>query len=119
MKTYWTYEVFSVEGVKRRSLVIAPCDDLAAALAGAFKDVTYYIGVCGYKVALHFHELCATCQGTGLKRRRTKRAMHTTKCLVCKGNPIIREITETRWIPNEGVALVDRSTPESEEWGSE
>jgi hypothetical protein len=46
-KTYWTYEVVSIEGEKRRPLVIAPCDELAAALAGAFKDATYYIGVRG------------------------------------------------------------------------
>ena len=74
MKTYWTYEVFSVEGAKRRSLVIAPCDDLAAALAGAFKDATYYIGVCGYKVALHFHELCRHLPG-----HRTQAAADETR----------------------------------------
>ena len=38
METYWTYEVMSIEGEKKRSLVIAPCDSLAQAMAGAFKD---------------------------------------------------------------------------------
>ena len=64
-ESYWTYEVLSIEGEKKRSLVISPCDTLAQAMAGAFKDATYYIGVCGYKVALSFHE-CA--------RRATVRA---------------------------------------------
>lgn len=106
-KTYWTYEVVSIEGEKKRSLVIAPCDDLAAALAGAFKDTTYYIGVCGYKVALHFHELCATCQGTGTRLRRSRKTGQCQPCRECKGKPIRREIAETPWAPSEAVVLTE------------
>jgi len=68
MNSYWTYEVLSIEGDKKRSLVIAPSETLAQALAGAFKDATYYIGVCGYRVAVVFHEMCKVCGGSGAER---------------------------------------------------
>ena len=100
METYWTYEVVSIEGEKKRSLVIAPCDTLAQATAGAFKDATYYIGVCGYRVALVFHEMCKACNGSGAVGRHTRRT-----CKTCKGHPIIQEIPETPWVPGEQVKI--------------
>ena len=90
METYWTYEVVCIEGEKKRSLVIAPCDSLAQAMAGAFKDATYYIGVCGYKVALVFHNV------QGVQRLRGDRPaypadLHRADVQKCKGHPIIRD----------------------------
>ena len=111
MITYWTHEVVGING-KRRSLVIAPSATLEAALANAFKDVTYYIGVCGYKVALCFHELCLTCRGTGFIQRRVHGVTHASRCRVCKGNPIQQVIAETIWTVNDAVYLgvFDRET---------
>ena len=105
METYWTYEVVSIEGEKKRSLVIAPCDSLAQAMAGAFKDATYYIGVCGYKIALVFHEMCKACNGSGAVGRRTRRTYTERTCKKCKGHPIIQEIPETPWVPGEQVKI--------------
>ncbi len=105
METYWTYEVVSIEGEKKRSLVIAPCDSLAQAMAGAFKDATYYIGVCGYKVGVVFHEMCKTCNGSGAIGRHTRRGYTERTCKECKGHPIIREIPETPWVPGEQVTI--------------
>ena len=107
MKTYWTYEILCLSDAKKRSLVIAPADTLHEALAGAFKDATYYMGICHYKIAVVFHESCANCQGTGVKVKGTKRSRHTVPCSVCKGKPIQREIPETPWIANDSVALHD------------
>jgi hypothetical protein len=105
VETYWTYEVVSIEGEKKRSLVIAPCDSLAQAMAGAFKDAAYYIGVCGYKVALVFHEMCKACNGSGAIGRRTRRTYTERTCKKCKGHPIIQEIPETPWVPGEQVKI--------------
>ena len=107
MNSYWTYEVLSIEGDKKRSLVIAPCDTLAQALAGAFKDATYYIGACGHKVALVFHEMCKACGGSGAVSRapNRRRSYSERPCKVCKGHPIIHEIPEMPWVPNESVTI--------------
>lgn len=102
--TYWTYEITNHTG-KRRPLVIVPADTLEAALAEAFKDVTYYIGVCGYQVSLRFLELCASCRGTGLLHVRRG----TRLCSKCKGKPVLREVAETIWTPNEAIIICDRS----------
>lgn len=64
-KARWTYEVFSIEGEKNRSLVIVPCDTLAEALAGAFRDVTHYIGACRHTIAVVFHEKHKSCGVSG------------------------------------------------------
>jgi DnaJ-class molecular chaperone len=74
-------------------------------MAGAFKDATYYIGVCGYKVALAFHEMCKACNGSGAIGRRTRRTYTERTCKKCKGHPIIQEIPETPWVPGEQVKL--------------
>ena len=107
MDSYWTYEVLSVEGDKKRSLVIAPCDTLAEATAGAFKDATYYIGVCGYTVALVFHEMCKACGGSSaVSRAPNRRRSYTERpCKVCKGHPILQEIAETPWVTSENVEI--------------
>jgi hypothetical protein len=102
---YWTYEVLSIEGEKKRSLVISPCDTLAQAMAGAFKDATYYIGVCGYKVALSFHEMCKACNGSGAIGRHTRRAYTERTCKACNGQPSIQVIPETPWQPSEAVKI--------------
>jgi len=106
-ESYWTYEVLSVESDKKRSLVIAPCDTLAHALAGAFKDATYYVGVCGYKVALVFHEMCKACGGSGAVSRGSnrRRSYSERPCKACKSHPIIQEIPETAWVPSENVEI--------------
>ena len=110
--TYWTYEVLSIEGDKKRSLVIAPCDTLAQAAAGAFRDATYYIGVCGYKVALAFHEMCKACNGSGAVGRRTRKTYTKRACKMCKGHPILQEIPGTPWVPNEQVKISQASQQE-------
>lgn len=104
LATYWTYEITNVTE-KRRPLVIVPADTLDAALAEAFKDVTYYIGVRGYKVAIRFLELCASCRGTGLLHVRRGAKL----CSKCKGKPVLREVAETIWTPNEATIIRERS----------
>jgi hypothetical protein len=74
-------------------------------MAGAFKDATYYIGVCGYCVAVAFHEMCRACNGSGAIGRYTRRAYSERTCKKCKGHSIIREISETPWLPNERVKI--------------
>jgi len=105
MNSYWTYEIICIEGDKKRSLVIAPCDTLAQAMAGAFKDSTYYIGACGYKVAVVFHEMCKPCGGSGAIARHTRRSYTERPCKACKGHPILQEISETPWMASENVEI--------------
>jgi hypothetical protein len=99
IETYWVYEVFSIEGDKKRSVVVVPCDTLAEATAGAFKDATYYIGECGYQVAVGFEEKCKACEGMGLVKRRVLLA----PCPKCKGKPIIQVLPVVSWMPSEHV----------------
>ena len=81
--------------------MIAPNDTLRKALAGAFKDATYYIAECGYKIAVAFEERCRACNGDGSvpKHRST---LLKTPCKVCKGKPVISEIPEAPWVPHRG-----------------
>lgn len=110
-ESYWTYEVLSIEGDKRRSLVVAPCNTLAEALAGAFKDATYYIGSCGYAVAVVFHEMCKACGGSGaIGRAPSRRRGYSERpCKACKGHPIIQELPEMPWVPSENVTIGEAS----------
>jgi hypothetical protein len=109
MNSYWTYEIICIEGDRKRSLVIAPATTLAEAMAGAFKDATYYIGVCGYKITLAFEERCKACDGTGRIIRRTKRTCKALACKACKGHPVIQAIAETPWLPSEAVKIEEAS----------
>ena len=92
--TYWVYEIFCLDGEKPRSLVIAPCDDLAKALAGAFKDATYYINECSYTVGVTFKELCAGCGGTGVVRSK-RSAWKSVVCKACKGRDTFQKVQLT------------------------
>jgi hypothetical protein len=107
IESYWTYEVLSIEGDKKRSLVIAPCDTLAEAMAGAFKDATYYIGSCRYAVTVVFHEMCKACGGSGVIGRAPsrRRSYRERTCKACKGRPIIQELPETRWLPSDNITI--------------
>jgi hypothetical protein len=77
------------------------------ALAGAFRDATYYIGVCGYKVALAFYEMCKACGGSGVVSRapNRRRGYSERPCKVCKGHSTIQEIPETPWLPSEAIKI--------------
>jgi hypothetical protein len=105
IETYWTYEIAAVEGDKFRSLVISPNDTLELALAGAFKDAGYYIGVCGYQVAVAFEEHCKACNGSG---RVAKKRLQWSPCKVCKGQPTLRTTPMTPWHPSEKVAITEK-----------
>lgn len=99
--SYWVYEVCSLDGENPRALVISPNDTLAQAMAGAFKDAAYYIGVCGYKVGVTFQERCSACNGTG----HTVKRLVTRPCKVCKGKPVVREVPMTPWMTDENVKI--------------
>ena len=99
--TYWCYEVCCLDGEKPRGLVTSCKDTLAEAIAGAFRDAAYYIGVCGYKVGVSFEERCSACHGVG---HRVK-GLRTFPCKVCKGEPLVTALPLTPWTHDDNVRI--------------
>lgn len=95
-KTYWTVSVqtYHADGSKGTSC-FSDGDALADALAGAFREASYYIIGCGYDVKIELQEVCSTCHNAGTVRGKRGRK----RCPVCKG------VKPSGYVPPTDVAL--------------
>ena len=90
MATYFDYLVQVWNGDSRGTASMAAAPTMNAALAGAFRDASYYLGSCGYeRVTIEAREVCSTCNGDGTVR---KARGGVKRCPGCKGKPIAQEI---------------------------
>ncbi len=107
--TYFTYVVVYSRSNGGISSLSASKPTLSEALAAAFTDATYYLGI-GYPDAKieTIAENCDGCDGFGHVTKATARTRKRVRCPLCKGKHSRRMIVEDiPVVAHESMAIVD------------
>lgn len=79
-RTHWSYSVYYNDS---RSSCCSSAETLETALAKAFSDATYYLGIGYPDVFIGLTEICPVCSNSGLVWRGVRKPR--VKCTECKG----------------------------------
>lgn len=104
IRTHWTFSLhYGHPSNPRRSGMSGGSETLPEAIAEAFRNVTYYIGL-GYVVSVEFERQCTKCGGCG---KVTAGRMKLKACPDCKGLGTFDRIAESRWTEADPVTITN------------